>query len=157
MVASDVERSPLAWSLGKDRSSRTEDDFAERRSDCGCRDCGWGFTGLSTALHLAEKGVNAVVLEGVEIGYGGSGRNVGLVNAGMWVMPDDLPGVLGQKYGDRLLDVLGNAPKLVFEIIENTRSPARSKSKGRCIVLSAQRVSRNLKTVTSSGLAVAQM
>ncbi|MBN9045897.1 MAG: FAD-binding oxidoreductase [Rhizobiales bacterium] len=79
---------------------------------------GGGFTGLSTALHLAEKGVRAVVLEGVEIGYGGSGRNVGLVNAGMWVMPDDLPGVLGQKYGDRLLDVLGNAPKLVFEIIE---------------------------------------
>ncbi len=79
---------------------------------------GGGFTGLSTALHLAEKGVRAVVLEGVEIGYGGSGRNVGLVNAGMSVMPDDLPGVLGQKYGDRLLDVLGNAPKLVFEIIE---------------------------------------
>ncbi len=79
---------------------------------------GAGFTGLSTALHLAEKGVAVAVLEAVEVGYGGSGRNVGLVNAGMWVMPDDLPGVLGQKYGDRLLDVLGNAPRLVFDLVE---------------------------------------
>ncbi|MBK3746145.1 FAD-binding oxidoreductase, partial [Paraburkholderia aspalathi] len=45
---------------------------------------GGGYTGLSTALHLAEKGVKVAVLEGVEIGFGGSGRNVGLVNAGMW-------------------------------------------------------------------------
>ncbi|MBA8843313.1 sarcosine oxidase [Ochrobactrum sp. RH1CCR137] len=91
---------------------------------------GGGFTGLSTALHLAAKGTRAIVLEGVEIGYGGSGRNVGLVNAGMWVMPDDLPGVLGQKYGDRLLDVLGNAPKLVFEIIEKHKIACEVEKQG---------------------------
>lgn len=51
---------------------------------------GGGFTGLSTALHLAEAGLRVVVLEGAEIGFGGSGRNVRLINAGMWVMPDDL-------------------------------------------------------------------
>lgn len=78
---------------------------------------GGGFTGLSTALNLAERGTKVAVLEGVEIGFGGSGRNVGLVNAGMWVMPDDLPGVLGQKYGDRLLETLGNGPDMVFERI----------------------------------------
>src|SRR5690606_21540968 len=91
---------------------------------------GGGFTGLSAALHLAEKGVKAVVLEGVEIGFGGSGRNVGLVNAGMWVMPDDLPGVLGQKYGDRLLDVLGNAPKLVFDLIEKHKIACEVEKQG---------------------------
>lgn len=91
---------------------------------------GGGFTGLSTALHLAEKGTRAIVLEGIEIGYGGSGRNVGLVNAGMWVMPDDLPGVLGQKYGDRLLDVLGNAPKLVFEIVEKHKIACEVEKQG---------------------------
>ncbi|MCW6509181.1 NAD(P)/FAD-dependent oxidoreductase [Lichenifustis flavocetrariae] len=78
---------------------------------------GAGFTGLSAALHLAEAGSRVAVLEGEEIGFGGSGRNVGLVNAGMWVMPDDLPGELGPIYGDRLLDLLGNAPKLVFELV----------------------------------------
>ncbi|MEQ8206479.1 MAG: FAD-binding oxidoreductase, partial [Woeseia sp.] len=43
---------------------------------------GAGFTGLSAALHLAEDKQRAVVLEAGEIGFGGSGRNVGLVNAG---------------------------------------------------------------------------
>ncbi|PVE24925.1 FAD-dependent oxidoreductase [Microvirga sp. KLBC 81] len=79
---------------------------------------GAGFTGLSAALHLAEAGASVVVLEGVEIGFGGSGRNVGLVNAGMWVMPDDLPGELGEVYGNRLLHLLGDAPRLVFELVE---------------------------------------
>jgi glycine/D-amino acid oxidase-like deaminating enzyme len=79
---------------------------------------GAGFTGLSAALHLAEGGASVVVLEGVEIGFGGSGRNVGLVNAGMWVMPDDLPGELGDVYGNRLLHLLGDAPRLVFELVE---------------------------------------
>jgi glycine/D-amino acid oxidase-like deaminating enzyme len=79
---------------------------------------GGGYTGLSAALHLAESGARTVLLEAVEIGFGGAGRNVGLVNAGMWVMPDDLPKVLGPVHGERLLDLLGNAPNLVFELIE---------------------------------------
>lgn len=78
---------------------------------------GGGYTGLSTALHAARDGLDVVLLEGVEFGFGGSGRNVGLVNAGMWVMPDDLPGTLGDQHGDRLLQMLGDAPKLVFELI----------------------------------------
>ena len=78
---------------------------------------GAGFTGLSAALHLAEAGVSVAVLEAVEIGFGGSGRNVGLVNAGMWVMPDDLPAALGEPHGRRLLDLLGNAPAAVFDLV----------------------------------------
>jgi glycine/D-amino acid oxidase-like deaminating enzyme len=78
---------------------------------------GGGYTGLSTGLHLAQKGIRAVVLEAGHVGFGGAGRNVGLVNAGMWVMPDELPNVLGPVHGDRLLTLLGNAPKAVFEIV----------------------------------------
>lgn len=78
---------------------------------------GAGFTGLSAALHLAEGGAKVVVLEAVEIGYGGSGRNVGLVNAGLWVMPDEIPLVLGDTYGPRVLDLLGGAPRVVFDLI----------------------------------------
>jgi glycine/D-amino acid oxidase-like deaminating enzyme len=79
---------------------------------------GGGYTGLSSALHLAEEGANVVLLEASEIGFGGAGRNVGLINAGMWVMPDDVPGVLGPVHGERLLDMLGNAPQMVMELIE---------------------------------------
>ena len=78
---------------------------------------GAGYTGLSAALHLAEAGTKVAVVDAVEIGFGGSGRNVGLVNAGMWVMPNDLPGVLGQLHGERLLELLGNAPQSVFDLV----------------------------------------
>jgi glycine/D-amino acid oxidase-like deaminating enzyme len=79
---------------------------------------GAGFTGCSAALHLAQRGARTIVLERSEIGFGGSGRNVGLVNAGMWVMPDELPRVLGPTYGERLLVQLGNAPSVVFDLID---------------------------------------
>jgi glycine/D-amino acid oxidase-like deaminating enzyme len=79
---------------------------------------GAGFTGLSAALHLAEYGAKAVVLEAAEVGFGGSGRNVGLVNAGLWIKPSDLRRTLGDPHGDRLLETLGRAPALVFDLIE---------------------------------------
>ncbi len=46
------------------------------------------------------------------------GRNVGLVNAGMWVMPDELPATLGDLHGQRALTLLGDAPRVVFELID---------------------------------------
>ncbi|AYD03020.1 FAD-binding oxidoreductase [Neorhizobium sp. NCHU2750] len=79
---------------------------------------GGGYTGLSAALHLAERGTSVVLLEATEVGFGGAGRNVGLINAGMWVMPDDFPKELGEHYGERALDLLGNGPYLVRELIE---------------------------------------
>ena len=38
---------------------------------------GAGYTGLSTALFLAEAGLKVVVLEAVKVGFGASGRNGG--------------------------------------------------------------------------------
>jgi len=79
---------------------------------------GAGYTGLSAALHLAQNGGKVSVLEAAEIGFGGSGRNVGLVNAGLWVMPSQIRAALGEIGGARLLEQLGEAPALVFQIIE---------------------------------------
>lgn len=79
---------------------------------------GAGFTGLSAALHLARAGAKVVVLEAAEIGFGGSGRNVGLVNAGLWMMPDDVQKGLGDEYGARLLTLLGAAPSLVYDLVQ---------------------------------------
>ncbi|EZP71121.1 FAD dependent oxidoreductase [Sphingomonas paucimobilis] len=45
---------------------------------------GGGFSGINTALELAEHGItNIVVLEGRHLGYGGTGRNGGQVMAGI--------------------------------------------------------------------------
>jgi glycine/D-amino acid oxidase-like deaminating enzyme len=79
---------------------------------------GGGYTGLSAALHLAKAGRECVVLEAEDIGYGSAGRNVGLVNAGLWLMPEELLKLAGPEYGEKLLTVLGNSPDLVYRLIE---------------------------------------
>lgn len=79
---------------------------------------GGGFTGLSTALHAAEAGLSAQVLEAEHIGYGGSGRNAGLVNAGVWLPPAKVKKILGETQALRFLDVFGQGPATVFDMIE---------------------------------------
>ncbi|MDE1923608.1 MAG: FAD-binding oxidoreductase, partial [Gammaproteobacteria bacterium] len=53
--------------------------------DCSAEVCviGGGFAGLSTALHLAERGVEVVLLEQSLLGWGASGRNGGQAHVGM--------------------------------------------------------------------------
>lgn len=65
---------------------------------------GAGFTGLSSALHLAEAGFRVVVLEAARIGYGASGRNGGqLVNS----YSRDID-VIEKNYGAEMGKTLGN-------------------------------------------------
>ncbi len=91
---------------------------------------GGGYTGLSAALHLAEAGTDTILLEAKEIGFGGAGRNVGLVNAGLWLMPDDVVRIVGQAYGERLIEVLGASPDLVFGLIEKHGIQCEAMRKG---------------------------
>mgnify|MGYP000438045128 CR=1 FL=1 len=91
---------------------------------------GAGYTGLSAALHLAEGGANVVVLEAQDIGFGGSGRNVGLVNAGMWVLPSALPDALGPVHGERLLRLLGDAPAVVFDLVRRHGMACEAEHRG---------------------------
>ena len=64
---------------------------------------GAGYTGLSTALHLAEAGYKVVVLEAARIGFGASGRNGGqLINS----YSRDLD-VIADHYGTDTAQALG--------------------------------------------------
>lgn len=78
---------------------------------------GAGYTGLSAALHLARAGADVAVIEADLPGAGGAGRNVGLVNAGLWLMPQEVIARAGPVYGPRLLACLGAAPAEVWQII----------------------------------------
>ncbi|MBW2594298.1 MAG: FAD-binding oxidoreductase, partial [Deltaproteobacteria bacterium] len=91
---------------------------------------GGGYTGLSAALHLAEQGTDTILLEAEHIGFGGAGRNVGLVNAGLWLMPDDVVKIIGPEYGERLIETLGNSPDLVFDLIEKHGIACEATRKG---------------------------
>ncbi|MBE9606724.1 FAD-binding oxidoreductase [Acetobacteraceae bacterium H6797] len=78
---------------------------------------GGGFTGLSTALHLAERGIVATVIEANEPGWGASGRNGGQVNPGLKPDPDEVEHDHGAEMGGRMIAFSYGAPDLVFDLI----------------------------------------
>ena len=99
-----------------------------RRADVAI--VGGGITGLSAALHLAQQGVTCCVLEAKDIGYGGSGRNVGLVNAGLWLQPKNIANEIGEAASERLHRAFGAGPGLVFSLIEQHNMDVWSKRNG---------------------------
>jgi glycine/D-amino acid oxidase-like deaminating enzyme len=78
---------------------------------------GAGFTGLSTALHLAERGVRVVVLDAAEPGWGASGRNGGQVNPGLKPDPDEVERDFGPDLGGRTVRFAWGAPETTFDLI----------------------------------------
>ena len=56
-------------------------DYPQLQDNIECDVCvvGAGFSGLSSALHLAEKGFKVVVLESAKVGFGATGRNGGQI------------------------------------------------------------------------------
>ena len=79
---------------------------------------GGGFTGLSSALHLAEAGKQVVLLEAAEPGWGASGRNGGQVNPGWKVLPSEITARYGAERGGRVARMAHGTCDLVFELID---------------------------------------
>ena len=79
---------------------------------------GAGFSGLSTAIALADRGVDVVVVDAHQPGWGASGRNGGIVVPAMKVGPDTLVERLGDGPGRRLHDFSGASPDRVFSMID---------------------------------------
>lgn len=79
---------------------------------------GGGYTGLSAALHIAQDGKSVCVFEAETVGHGGSGRNAGFVNSGLWTPPDEVEKIIGPDVGKRLNTELATGPELVFNLIE---------------------------------------
>jgi glycine/D-amino acid oxidase-like deaminating enzyme len=78
---------------------------------------GGGYTGLSTALHLAQVQRDAVVLEALDVGERASGLNGGQVIPGVKYDPDTLEEMFGAELGPRVVDTVARGPDLVFELI----------------------------------------
>jgi glycine/D-amino acid oxidase-like deaminating enzyme len=83
-----------------------------------CVIVGGGFTGLSTALHLAERGIRTTLLEANEPGWGASGRNGGQVIPGLKLDPSEMRAKYGEERGRRLTKTVGGTADLVFELIQ---------------------------------------
>jgi glycine/D-amino acid oxidase-like deaminating enzyme len=75
---------------------------------------GAGYTGLSTALHLAQRGLNCVVVEGREPGWGASGRNTGWLEPNWWLKrPSDIAKLFGAELGAELTRWVASGPQLL--------------------------------------------
>ncbi|MDH3450826.1 MAG: FAD-binding oxidoreductase [Gammaproteobacteria bacterium] len=79
---------------------------------------GGGFTGLSCALHLAEAGVQSVVLEAVEPGWGASGRNGGMLIPAMKITPAQLGTLLGPEAGRKAAEFSVRSTDVVMDIVQ---------------------------------------
>ncbi|WP_370073964.1 MULTISPECIES: NAD(P)/FAD-dependent oxidoreductase [Rhodobacterales] len=95
--------------------------FPAAQGALSCDVCviGGGFTGLSAALHLAERGYDVILLDAQRVGFGASGRNGGQVGTGQRLDQEALEGMVGKEAARSLWD-------LSLESVSLTRSLAEA-------------------------------
>ncbi len=82
---------------------------------------GGGFTGLSTALHLAKAGVDVVMLEAHRVGFGASGRNGGQVGSGLRIDQDEVERLYGRDDALKYWQIGEDAKALVRDLADDWR------------------------------------
>jgi gamma-glutamylputrescine oxidase len=84
---------------------------------------GAGYTGLSAALHLAQRGYDVVVLEAHRVGFGASGRNGGQVGTGQRQDQTWIEEAVGHEQAHRLWDLAEEAKSMVKTLIRDHAMP----------------------------------
>ena len=91
---------------------------------------GGGFTGLSTALHLREAGVDVAIVEAMEPGWGASGRNNGQVIPTLSRPdPDDIIARHGAT-GERFVALLRDSASTLFDVVRRYQIQAEQEQAG---------------------------
>ncbi|MCX7318888.1 MAG: FAD-binding oxidoreductase [Hyphomicrobiales bacterium] len=91
---------------------------------------GAGFTGLSTALHLREQGIDVAVVEAVEPGWGASGRNNGQVIPTLSRPdPEDIVKRHGAA-GERLVALIRDSASILFDLVRRYQIQAEAEQSG---------------------------
>ncbi len=91
---------------------------------------GGGFAGLSTALHLAEQGTEAIVLEAQEPGWGASGNNGGQLNPGLKLDPETVEATFGADLGRRMIAFAYNTPVVTLDLIRRLGIACEARQNG---------------------------
>lgn len=91
---------------------------------------GAGFTGLSTALHLREAGIDVAIVEAAEPGFGGSGRNNGQVIPTL-TRPDPEDIVAKHRAaGERFVALLRDCASTLFDVARRYQIQAEQEQAG---------------------------
>ncbi|MDO6483450.1 MAG: FAD-binding oxidoreductase [Shimia thalassica] len=96
------------------------DPFPELRGTEQADVCviGAGYTGLSSALHLAERGYNVILVEAHRVGFGASGRNGGQLGSGQRMEQDGLEALVGREDAHKLWLLAEEAKQVTKGLIE---------------------------------------
>ncbi|MEP5766060.1 MAG: FAD-binding oxidoreductase [Halieaceae bacterium] len=79
---------------------------------------GGGYTGLSSALHLRDKGYSVALLEAERVGWGASGRNGGHCSTGQRADQEALEAKLGMEHAQRLWQLGLEAVDTVCDLVQ---------------------------------------
>src|SRR3954467_6032295 len=91
---------------------------------------GGGFTGLSTALHLRQAGVDVAIVEAAEPGWGASGRNNGQVIPTLSRPdPEDIVAKHGEA-GERFVGMLRDSASYLFDVTRRYNIEAEGEQGG---------------------------
>lgn len=91
---------------------------------------GGGFTGLSTALHLARRGVSVTLLEANEAGWGASGRNNGQVIPTLTAAEPDAIIAKHGETGERFVKLIGESAAYLFDTARAEAIDAEAEQNG---------------------------
>ncbi len=87
--------------------------------ECETLIVGAGYSGLSTAIHLAERGHKPVVIEGAQVGWGASGRNGGQVINGFSASITSIHRKFGKELAGLFIDNWQTGAKILFRLVED--------------------------------------
>lgn len=107
---------------------------------------GGGFTGISAALHLAQRGVGVVVIEAESPGWGASGRNGGFCCLGGAKLSN---AAMRRRFGDHATETYEAgeiaAVSLVRELLDRFKIDADTHSRGETQMAHSSRAMKQLR------------
>ena len=128
MDFSNLNEAPSLWEAVS--PPRNIGEALEGNTSVGVVIVGGGLAGLSSALHLAKRGRNVVVLEGKTIGWGASGRNNGQV---IPVLSGAEPEAIEQRYGEvgkRFVALIRDSADTLFQLAIDENIECEAEQKG---------------------------
>jgi gamma-glutamylputrescine oxidase len=115
---------PASWYAA---TAKTPAEQPQAKGDLTCDVCvvGAGFTGLSAALHLAERGYDVILLDAHRVGFGASGRNGGQVSGTQRLDQDELEQMVGLEAAKGLWEIGQDSVKVLRGLIDKHKIDAR--------------------------------
>ena len=110
------DHAPSYYAASVNRELSFEPLQGEQRADVCI--VGGGFSGLNTAIELAERGLSVILLEAHCIGWGASGRNGGQLIRGVGHDVEQFTNILGEEGVDELKRMGFEAVEIVRQRIE---------------------------------------